>query len=333
MKKFNFLSKAALLVAPFAVVATLGAANANAAENTAATNTAATNTAAVDSARTNAVSADDSASTTAHVNYKPAEVKYDGTKLMTIVNGDNASIIVKKAANNIAYYANQSKDALLANNAKLANEEAKDLATFNAYLPYADSSNKALVSDVNANDAKVTEAVKDVVYSVPADKNHNPKKVTATDIKKDIQAVRNILDGKPGVENTFDAFTKAMTKLTSDQKAYNARKNGEFSVSAQKEAINNELVKLEEAANKKAAKPAKKHARKHARRLFRIRVKAHKIYAYKTANFRHHAGRKAEKRGKKLNVYGIIKKGHKTFYRVFGHRVITSNKHFVTKIR
>lgn len=77
-------------------------------------------------------------------------------------------------------------------------------------------------------------------------------------------------------------------------------------------------------------KVAKKHARKHAKRLFRIRVKAHKIYAYKTANFHHKKGRKAEKKGTKLYVYGIIKKGHKRFYKVYGGRVITANKHFVT---
>lgn len=77
-------------------------------------------------------------------------------------------------------------------------------------------------------------------------------------------------------------------------------------------------------------KVTKKHARKHAKRLFRIRVKAHKIYAYKTANFHHKKGRKAEKKGTKLYVYGIIKKGHKRFYKVYGGRVITANKHFVT---
>lgn len=85
-------------------------------------------------------------------------------------------------------------------------------------------------------------------------------------------------------------------------------------------------------AKKTSTKKAtvKKHARKHAKRLFRIRVKAHKIYAYKTANFHHKKGRKAEKKGTKLYVYGIIKKGHKRFYKVYGGRVITANKHFVT---
>lgn len=79
-------------------------------------------------------------------------------------------------------------------------------------------------------------------------------------------------------------------------------------------------------------KAAKKHARKHAKRLFRIRVKAHKIYAYKTANFHHKKGRRAEKKGTKLYVYGIIKKGHKKFYKVYGGRVITASKSAVSVI-
>lgn len=77
-------------------------------------------------------------------------------------------------------------------------------------------------------------------------------------------------------------------------------------------------------------KAAKKVAKKHAKRLFRIRVKAHKIYAYKTANFHHKHGRKAEKKGTKLYVYGIIKKGHKKFYKVYGGRVITANNSAVS---
>lgn len=79
-------------------------------------------------------------------------------------------------------------------------------------------------------------------------------------------------------------------------------------------------------------KAAKKVAKKHAKRLFRIRVKAHKIYAYKTANFHHKKGRKAEKKGTKLYVYGIIKKGHKKFYKVYDGRVITASKSAVSVI-
>ncbi|CAI2667803.1 hypothetical protein AKUG0803_UNKNOWN200020 (plasmid) [Apilactobacillus kunkeei] len=90
-------------------------------------------------------------------------------------------------------------------------------------------------------------------------------------------------------------------------------------------------------AQKKTTKKVAKKARKKvvkkakAKKLFRIRVKAHKIYAYKTIKL-HKAGRKAEYKGTKLNVYKIVKKGHKTYYKVYGGRVITANKHFVTKI-
>lgn len=76
----------------------------------------------------------------------------------------------------------------------------------------------------------------------------------------------------------------------------------------------------------------KKHARKHARRLFRIRVKAHKIYAYKTSNFRHHKGRRVERKGTKLYVYGTVRRGHTTYYKVYGGRFITSSHHYVTRV-
>lgn len=108
---------------------------------------------------------------------------------------------------------------------------------------------------------------------------------------------------------------------------------------AKKTTTTTKKVAKKTSAKKATKKVAKKHvkkatvkkaAKKHAKRLFRIRVKAHKIYAYKTANFHHKHGRRAEKKGTKLYVYGIIKKGHKKFYKVYGGRVITANKHFVT---
>lgn len=83
-------------------------------------------------------------------------------------------------------------------------------------------------------------------------------------------------------------------------------------------------------------KVTKKHVRKVARKshgLFTIKVKANKIYAYKSTNFKNHKSRKVEHKGTKLRVYGIVRKGHKTFYRVYGHRLITTNRHYVTKIK
>lgn len=75
----------------------------------------------------------------------------------------------------------------------------------------------------------------------------------------------------------------------------------------------------------------KKAVKKHARHLFRIKVKTNKVYAYKTIKL-HKAGRKLEKKGSKLYVYGIVKKGHKTYYKIAGGRVITSGNKYVIKI-
>lgn len=98
-------------------------------------------------------------------------------------------------------------------------------------------------------------------------------------------------------------------------------------------SYNNKTSVAQKKTTKKVAKKAHKKVVKKAKakKLFRIRVKAHKIYAYKTIKL-HKAGRKAEYKGTKLNVYKIVKKGHKTYYKVYGGRVITANKHFVTKI-
>lgn len=88
-------------------------------------------------------------------------------------------------------------------------------------------------------------------------------------------------------------------------------------------------------AKKYNKKAVKKHVRKHvkkAKALFTIKVKAHKVYAYKSTNFKHHFGRKAERKNTKLKVYGIVRKHHKTYYRVYGHRLILANKHTVTKV-
>ncbi|WKN29538.1 DUF5776 domain-containing protein (plasmid) [Apilactobacillus kunkeei] len=56
------------------------------------------------------------------------------------------------------------------------------------------------------------------------------------------------------------------------------------------------------------------------------------MYAYKTSNLRHHKGRRAERKGTKLYVYGIVKKSHKTYYKVYGGRFITSSRHYITRV-
>lgn len=87
------------------------------------------------------------------------------------------------------------------------------------------------------------------------------------------------------------------------------------------------------ADKKKAAKKhtAKKVVKK-AKQLFKIDVKASKVYSYKTIAL-HKSGRKLEKKGTKLPVYKIVKKGHREFYLIKGNRVITANKHDVMKIK
>lgn len=87
---------------------------------------------------------------------------------------------------------------------------------------------------------------------------------------------------------------------------------------------------------KKATKKAKKHVIKKivkkAKHLFSVRIKVKKVYAYKTIAL-HKAGRKVEKKGTKLYVYKIVKKGNKEFYKIAGNRVITANKHYVVKVK
>lgn len=106
---------------------------------------------------------------------------------------------------------------------------------------------------------------------------------------------------------------------------------------AKKQAVKKTTKKAtkKHVAKKKVVKKhvaKKKAAKKHARRLFRIRVKAHKIYAYKTSNFRHHKGRRVERKGTKLYVYGTVRRGHTTYYKVYGGRFITSSHHYVTRV-
>ncbi|WP_190242918.1 DUF5776 domain-containing protein [Apilactobacillus kunkeei] len=126
---------------------------------------------------------------------------------------------------------------------------------------------------------------------------------------------------------------KASTKKTTKKHAKKAAAKKVTKKHVKKSSAKKDTKKVAKRHVKKATvkKATKKVAKKHAKRLFSIRVKAHKIYAYKSANIHHKQGRKAEKKGTKLYVYGIVKKGHKTFYKVYGGRVITSNKHFVVR--
>lgn len=91
----------------------------------------------------------------------------------------------------------------------------------------------------------------------------------------------------------------------------------------------NKETSVPQKSSKKAHRKVVKKAK--AKKLFRIRVKAHKVYAYKSIKLQK-AGRKIEKKGTKLYVYGIAKKGHKTYYKIYGGHLISADKKLVTKI-
>lgn len=156
--------------------------------------------------------------------------------------------------------------------------------------------------------------------------------------KKIVQELKN---SKSDNQAQIDAIDKSYAKHDSTPYMV-AMQDGKSLPSSKDKAANKtsvaqkkttkKVVKKTVAKKKVAKKAHKKIVKKaKAKKLFRIRVKAHKIYAYKTIKL-HKAGRKAEYKGAKLNVYKIVKKGHKTYYKVYGGRVITANKHFVTKI-
>lgn len=130
-------------------------------------------------------------------------------------------------------------------------------------------------------------------------------------------------------------------KFMAEYKAHNASlltdDEKKIGPSIDSDSTNNQSVAkntVKKAAKKKVVKKhvaKKKAVKKHARHLFAIKVKASKVYAYKNTKMSK-AGRKAEKKGTKLYVYGIVKKGHKTFYKINGGRVITSSHKYVTKV-
>ncbi len=179
-----------------------------------------------------------------------------------------------------------------------------------AYADKIGTHNTPKQNEINARATAKDDAVLDKLDAI------SNKQQAEYDAKMNALAKKNHIKdyGNPDATPAKKTTTKKVAKKTSAKKAV-AKK-------VAKKHVKKATVK----------KTAKKHARKHAKRLFRIRVKAHKIYAYKTANFHHKNGRKAEKKGTKLYVYGIIKKGHKKFYKVYGGRVITANKSAVSVI-
>lgn len=143
---------------------------------------------------------------------------------------------------------------------------------------------------------------------------------------------------KPAAKHaTNTAAKKTNTSTTVVKKAKPAKKAAKKHVA--KKVTKKHAKKAAKKATKKVTKKrvakkhvVKKHAKKHARRLFRIRVKARRIFAYRTLNFRNHHGRRAEKKGTKLYVYKVVRRHHRNYYKVYGGRWISSSKKYVTKI-
>lgn len=126
------------------------------------------------------------------------------------------------------------------------------------------------------------------------------------------------------------ADDKSFAQIKKETAAYINKKDEAKKTPAKKTAAKKATKKH---VAKKVAKKrvVKKHAKKHTRRLFRIRVKAHRIYAYKTIAM-HRAGRRAEVKGTKLYVYGTARRHGRTYYKVYGHRWITSAHKYVARV-
>lgn len=185
-----------------------------------------------------------------------------------------------------------------------------------AYADKIGTHNSQKQNEINARAAAKDDAALDKLDAI------SNKQQAEYDAKMNALAKKNHVKdyGNPDATPAKKTTTKKVAKKTSAKKAVAKKATKKVAKKHVKKATVKKAVK----------KHARKHARKHAKRLFRIRVKAHKIYAYKTANFHHKHGRKAEKKGTKLYVYGIIKKGHKKFYKVYGGRVITANNSAVS---
>ena len=162
-------------------------------------------------------------------------------------------------------------------------------------------------NDGSSNDAPAKKANTASNTSKPA-----AKPATNTTVKKETTSTTVAKKAKPAKKAAKKHVAKKVTKKHAKKAAKKAKK----------------------VTKKRVAKKhvAKKHAKKHARRLFRIRVKARRIFAYRTLNFRHHHGRRAEKKGTKLYVYKVVRRHHRNYYKVYGGHWITSYHKYVARI-
>lgn len=160
------------------------------------------------------------------------------------------------------------------------------------------------------------------------DDGYVDKTNTATPSKKTSTASNT---SKPAAKPATKTTTKKETTSTVAKKAAKKHVAKKVTKKHAKKAAKKATKKV---TKKRVAKKhvAKKRAKKHARRLFRIRVKARRIFAYRTLNFRHHHGRRAEKKGTKLYVYKVVRRHHRNYYKVYGGHWITSYHKYVARI-
>lgn len=289
----------------------------------------------------------------------PADLQKQLTDAQNNVN--NAQKTLDDTAGYLQYYQNQKAslqqkldEATSASNALSTTDPAYQQSRVAYYTAkYAVQDNDAQIQNATGWVKSYTiqlQQAKDKLATIQSQTNsYGAKTVTVKKVdhsaldaaKKEYKAAVKALDeakakaDAPAKTVTYDV--PAVGKHNEFTKTAEAKK-AEVKHEAAKKAAKHEAKK--HVAKKATKKATKKHAKKHvikkivkkAKHLFSVRIKAKKVYAYKTIAL-HKAGRKVEKKGTKLYVYKIVKKGNKQFYKIAGNRVITANKHYVVKVK
>ncbi|CAI2638198.1 hypothetical protein AKUH3B203J_11840 [Apilactobacillus kunkeei] len=218
----------------------------------------------------------------------------------------------------VAYYT--AKYAVQDNDAQIQNATGW-VKSYTIQLQQAKDALKALQDKANSYGAKTVTVKKVDQAALNAAKKEYKAAVKALDEAK----AKSVTYDVPAV-GKHNAFTKTAEAKKAEVKHEAAKK------AAKHEAKKHVAKKVTKKSTKKAKKHVIKKIVKKAKHLFSVRIKAKKVYAYKTIAL-HKAGRKVEKKGTKLYVYKIVKKGNKQFYKIAGNRVITANKHYVVKVK
>ena len=289
----------------------------------------------------------------------PADLQKQLTDAQNNVN--NAQKTLDDTAGYLQYYQNQKAslqqkldEATSASNALSTTDPAYQQSRVAYYTAkYAVQDNDAQIQNATGWVKSYTiqlQQTKDKLATIQSQTNsYGAKTVTVKKVdhsaldaaKKEYKAAVKALDEAkakaeaPAKNVTYDV--PAVGKHNEFTKTAEAKK-AEVKHEAAKKAAKHEAKK--HVAKKATKKATKKHAKKHvikkivkkAKHLFSVRIKAKKVYAYKTIAL-HKAGRKVEKKGTKLYVYKIVKKGNKQFYKIAGNRVITANKHYVVRVK